>query len=98
MLSNNKKKIWETAKVVYLKNGTKCQETLKYFFSTRPSYHFHKTMPYMGVVVAFRPCYTDEETQLPKDFVAFTCTTLWWKNVKPIIKWGLKNDNRYKVK
>ena len=46
----------------------------------------------MGIIVAFNPIYTDSKTQLPKDCVTFSCTSLYWKNVKKLIKWGLKYD------
>ncbi len=88
----DKKEAWETVEVVYWRGNTKCHETLQHFFSKRPEYHFHKTMKYMGIIVAFNPIYTDGETQLPKDCVTFSCTSLYWKNVKKLIKWGLKHD------
>ena len=87
-----KKEAWETAEVVYWRNNVKCHETLQHFFSKRPVYHFHKTTKYMGIIVAFNPIYTDSKTQLPKDCVTFSCTNLYWKNVKKLIKWGLKYD------
>ena len=88
----DKKDAWETAEVVYWRCNVKCHETLQHFFSKRHVYHFHKTMKYMGIVVAFNPIYTNSETQLPKDCVTFSCTSLYWKNVKKLIKWGLKYD------
>lgn len=91
-----KKAAWETVEVVYWRDNIKCHETLKSFFSKRPMYHFHKTMKYMGIVIAFNPIYTDSETQLPKDCVTFSCTSLYWKNVKKLIKWGLKHDPEVK--
>ena len=87
-----KKAAWETVEVVYWRGNVKCHETLQHFFSKRPVYHFHKTMKYMGIIVAFNPIYTDSETQLPKDCVTFSCTSLYWKNVKKLIKWGLKHN------
>ena len=92
MTEYDKKTAWETVEVVYWKGNTKCHETLQSFFSKRPVYHFHKTMKYMGIVVAYSPVYTDSETQLPKDCVTFSCTTLCWKSCKNIIKWGMKHD------
>ena len=53
-------------------------------------------MKYMGIVVAFNPIYTDGETQLPKNCVTFSCTNLYWKNAKKLIKWGLKYDTEVK--
>lgn len=88
----DKKEAWETAEVVYRRGNVKCHETLQHFFSKRPVYHFHKTTKYMGIIVAFNPIYTDSKTQLPKDCVTFSCTNLYWKNVKKLIKWGLKYD------
>lgn len=88
----DKKDAWETVEVVYWRCNVKCHETLQHFFSKRPVYHFHKTMKYMGIVVAFNPIYTDSETQLPKNCVTFSCTSLYWKSVKKLIKWGLKHD------
>ncbi len=88
----DKKAAWETVEVVYWKKGVKCHEKMKHFFSTRPAFHFHETMPLMGVLLAYNPVYTDSEEMLPKDTVVLTCTTMWWKNVKRIAKWGLKHD------
>ena len=53
-------------------------------------------MKNMGIIVAFNPIYTDSETQLPKDCVTFSCTNLYLKNVKKLIKWGLKYDTEVK--
>ena len=92
----DKKNVWETVEVVYWRGNVKCHETLQHFFSKRPVYHFHKTMKYMGIIVAFNPIYTDSETHLPKDCVTFSCTNLYWKNVKKLIKWGLKYDTEVK--
>ena len=50
----------------------------------------------MGIIVAFNPIYTDGETQLLKNCVTFSCTNLYWKNVKKLIKWGLKYDTEVK--
>ena len=88
----DKKNVWETVEVVYWRGNVKCHETLQHFFSKRPVYHFHKTMKNMGIIVAFNPIYTDSETQLPKNCVTFSCTNLYWKNAKKLIKWGLKHD------
>ena len=92
----DKKAAWETVEVVYWRNNVKCHETLQLFFSRRPVYHFHNTMKYMGIIIAFNPIYTDSETQLPKDCVTFSCTSLYWKNIKKLIKWGLKHDPKVK--
>lgn len=93
----DKKAAWETVEVVYWRGNIKCHETLQCFFSKRPVYHFHKTMKYMGVVVAFNPIYTDSESQLPKDCVTFSCTSLYWKNCKKAIKWGMKHDRKVNI-
>ena len=92
----DKKDAWETVEVVYWRNNVKCHETLQRFFSRRPVYHIHKTMKYMGIIIAFNPIYTDSETQLPKDCVTFSCTSLYCKNIKKLIKWGLKHDPKVK--
>ena len=92
----DKKHVRETVEVVYWRGNVKCHETLQHFFSKRPVYHFHKTMKNMGIIVAFNPIYTDSETQLPKDCVTFSCTNLYLKNVKKLIKWGLKYDTEVK--
>lgn len=88
----DKKEAWENAEVVYWRDNAKYRETLQHFFSKRPVYYFHKTMKYMGIVIAFNQIYTDSEMQLPKDCVTFSCTSLYWKSVKKLIKWGLKHD------
>lgn len=88
----DKKAAWEIVEVVYWKGNVKCHETLQHFFSKRPVYYFHKTMKYMGIIVAFNPIYTDSETQLPKDCATFSCTSRHWKYIKKLIKWGLKHD------
>lgn len=93
----DKKAAWETVEVVYWRGNIKYHETLQSFFSKRPVYHFHKTMKYMGVVVAFNPIYTDSESQLPKDCVTFSCTSLYWKNCKKVIKWGMKYDRKVNI-
>lgn len=97
MTKYDKKAAWETVKVVYWIGNTKCHETLRHFFSKRPVYHFHKTMKYMGVVVAFNPIYTDSESQLPKDCVTFSCTSYYWKNCKKVVKWGMKYDREVNI-
>lgn len=97
MTKYDKKAAWETVEVVYWIGNTKCHETLQSFFSKRPVYHFHKTMKYMGIVVAFNPIYTDSELQLPKDCVTFSCTSLYWKNCKKVIKWGMKYDRKVNI-
>lgn len=93
----DKKEAWENAEVVYLIDNTKYRETLQHFFSRRPVYHFHKTMKYMGIVIAFNPIYTDSESQLSKDYVTFSCTSLYWKNCKKVIKWGMKYDRKVNI-
>lgn len=93
----DKKNVWETVEVVYWRGNVKCRETLQHFFSRRPVYHFHKTMKYMGIVIAFNPIYTDSESQLPKDCVTFSCTSLYWKNCKKVIKWGMKYDRKVNI-
>lgn len=97
MTKYGKKAAWETVEVVYWRGNVKCHETLQSFFSKRPVYHFHKTMKYMGVVVAFNPIYTDSESQLPKDCVIFSCTSLYWKACKKVIKWGMKYDRKVNI-
>lgn len=92
MTKYDKKAAWETVEVVYWKDNTECRETLQHFFSKRPVYHFHKTIKHIGIVIAFNPIYTDSESMLPKDCVTFTCTNLYWKKCKKIIKWGMKHD------
>ena len=94
MTKYDKKAAWETVEVVYWRDNIKCHETLQSFFSKRPVYHFHKTMKYMGAVVAFNPIYTDSESQLPKDCVTFSCTSFYWKNCKKVIKCGMKYDRK----
>ena len=54
-------------------------------------------MKYMGIVIAFNPIYTDSESQLPKDCVTFSCTSLYWKNCKKVIKWGMKYDRKVNI-
>lgn len=93
----DKKEAWENAEVVYWRDNTKYRETLQHFFSRRPVYHFHKTMKYTGIVIAFNPIYTDSESQLPKDCVTFSCTSLYWKNCKKVIKWGMKYDRKVNI-
>ena len=97
MTKYDKKAAWETVEVVYWRGNIKCHETLQSFFSRRPVYHFHKTMKYMGVVVAFNTIYTDSESQLPKDCVTFSCTSLYWENCKKVIKWGMKYDRKVNI-
>lgn len=93
MKKTDKKTSWENVGIVFWKNGVKYQEKMQQFFLRRPVYHFHKTMPHQGVLIAYCPLYRGED-YLPKDFVALPCSTLAWKSIKRIAKWGIRYERR----
>lgn len=90
----SKKFAWETIDITFYKNGVKHKEKMQQFFLRRPVYYFHKTLPHLGILIAYCPIYNEGEDQLPKDFVALTCTDIFWKCIKRVAKWGIKYERR----
>lgn len=90
----DKKVAWENVDLTFWKDGVKHKEKMQQFFLRRPVYHFHKTLPLQGILVAYCPLYSEGEEQLPKDLVVLTCSRLAWKSIKRIAKWGIKHERR----
>ena len=89
-----KKFAWENFDIIFWKDNFKHKETMQKFFLTRPVFHFHKTLPYKGILVAYSALYSEGEEQLPKDLVVLTCSIQAWKDIKRIAKWGIKHERR----
>lgn len=85
-----KKFAWENFDIIFWKDGFKHKETMQKFFLTRPVYHFHKTLPYKGILVAYSALYSEGEGQLPKDLVVLTCSIQAWKDIKKNCEVGNK--------
>lgn len=81
---------WKNVDIIFWKDGFKHKEKMQHFFLTRPIYHFHKTLPYKGILIAYSALYSEREGQLPKDLVVLSCTETAWKDIKRIAKWGNK--------
>ena len=90
----NKKFAWKNVDIVFWENGVKRLEKMQQFFLRRPVFHFHKTMPHRGILIAYCPIYSEGEAQLPKDFVALSCTETTWKIIKRVAKWGIRYERR----
>lgn len=85
---------WKNVDMIFWKDGFKHKEKMQHFFLTRPIYHFLKTLPYKGILIAYSALYSEREGQLPKDLVVLSCTETAWKDIKRIAKWGIKHERR----
>lgn len=90
----DKKSAWENVDIIFWKDGFKHKEKMQHFFLTRPVFHFHKTLPYKGILIAYSALYSEGEGQLPKDLVVLSCSETAWKDIKRVAKWGIKHERR----
>lgn len=94
MRKRDKKLAWENVDIIFWKDGFKHKEKMQHFFLTRPVFHFHKTLPYKGILIAYSALYSEGEGQLPKDLVVLSCSETAWKDIKRVAKWGIKHERR----